>query len=336
MKSIAKIFAVPALLSLVSLALIYRYFGATALFTTALLIILEVTLSFDNAVVNAKVLAKMNALWQKRFLSWGIVIAVFGTRILLPILIVSAVVWVSPLFIATLALVNPAEYGVLLHGAGHAIHAFGGTFLLLIALKYFLDSNKTTHWIRFIEKHLTKWGRIEAIEIMLALAAVGIFSFFVPAEARAVVLIAGIIGVMLFICMQAITSAFSTEAKAGVSQSVALFVYLEILDSSFSLDGVVGAFALTSAIPVIAVGLGIGAYFVRSLTVYMVKKRTLDTLIFLEHGAHWAIFGLAAIMFISLLTEVPEVVTGTIGLGFILASYYTSLNFKKHAPHFEV
>ncbi|MEK9177041.1 MAG: DUF475 domain-containing protein, partial [Patescibacteria group bacterium] len=101
--------------------------------------------------------------------------------------------------------------------------------------------------------------------------------------------------------------------------------------SAFSLDGVVGAFALTSAIPVIAVGLGIGAYFVRSLTIYMVRERTLETLRYLEHGAHWAIFGLAGSMFANLIVEVPELVTGGIGFVFLVAAYYSSLRFRNPA-----
>ena len=134
------------------------------------------------------------------------------------------------------------------------------------------------------------------------------------------------IGIVLFIAMEGITHMFSSTVKkdtvavAGLS----LFIYLNVLDSAFSLDSVVGAFALTGLIPVIVVGLGIGAYFVRSITLFLVEKDTLGSLRYLEHGAHWAIFGLAASMFVSLLIKVPEVVTGSIGLVFVLAAYYSS------------
>ena len=327
-----RFFAIPTAISLLLLGTLYYYFGLAAFFTAALLVVLEVTLSFDNAVVNAKVLAEMSPRWQKRFLTWGIFIAVFVTRLLLPIVIVSVVVWTSPWFITKVALFNPVRYGEMLAGAAPAIHAFGAAFLILVALKYFMDAKKKMHWIHTIEKHLTLWGRIEALEIILTLGIMTAISFFVPAQEQSTILIAGIFGVILFVCMQAITSAFSLETKASVSASLALFLYLEVLDASFSLDGVVGAFALTSAVPVIAVGLGIGAYFVRSLTIYMVKKRTLDALVFLEHGAHWAIFGLAVSMFVSLLTEVPEIITGSIGLIFVVAAYYSSLRFKPLEP----
>lgn len=314
--------------TVVGLVAMYLYGGIAALLTASLLVLLEVTLSFDNAVVNAKVLKKMSAVWQKRFLTWGILIAVFGTRFVLPILIVSIVVWASPWAITLMALFDPVHYGELLHKAGYAIHSFGAAFLIMVALKYFLDEKKEVHWIQVLEKHLTLWGRIEAIEIVLALIVVAGISFIVPVAASATVLVGGITGVILFIVMQGITSAFSVEAKETATQSLALFMYLEVLDAAFSLDGVIGAFALTSSIPIIAVGLGIGAFFVRSLTVYMVRERTLETLKYLEHGAHWAIFGLAVSMFVSLLTEVPEFVTGTIGIVFVLAAYWSSVRLQ--------
>lgn len=329
MQKLLKFFWFSASVTVVGLVAMYFYGGVAALLTAALLVLLEVTLSFDNAVVNARVLKKMNALWQRRFLTWGILIAVFGTRFVLPILIVSLIVWASPWAITLLAIFDPAHYGELLHEAGYAIHAFGAAFLIMVSLKYFLDSQKKVHWIKALEEHLTLWGRIEAIEIVLTLIVIAGISFLVPLDARATVLVSGIFGVILFIIMQGITSAFSIEAKETATQSVALFAYLEVLDAAFSLDGVIGAFALTSSIPIIAVGLGIGAFFVRSLTIYMVREKTLDTLTYLEHGAHWAIFGLAASMFVSLLTEVPELVTGTIGIIFVLAAYWSSVRLQK-------
>ena len=329
MQSILKHFWFSILVTVVGLVALFFYGGTAALFIACLLILLEITLSFDNAVVNARVLQKMTPAWQQRFLTWGILIAVFGTRFVLPIAIVSIVTWASPWVITQMALFDPAQYGHLLEGAKHAIHAFGASFLLLVALKYFLDTKKELHWIQVVEEHLAKWGRIEALEIVIALLAVTGIAFLVPHEEQGTVMIAGVFGIVLFIVMQGITSAFSIEAKETASHSLALFMYLEVLDASFSLDGVIGAFALTSSIPIIAVGLGIGAFFVRSLTIYMVKEKTLDTLKYLEHGAHWAIFGLAISMLVSMLTEVPEAVTGTIGVIFVIAAYYSSLGKKK-------
>jgi hypothetical protein len=331
MQSFIKHFWFSILATLIGLVVLFLYGGWAALFIAILLFLLEITLSFDNAVVNARVLQKMTPQWQQRFLTWGILIAVFGTRFVLPIVIVSIITFTNPWAITQMALFDTEQYGHLIEGAKHAIHAFGATFLLLVALKYFLDNNKKLHWLQWVEEHLSKWGRIEAIEIVLALLAVTGIAFLVPHEEQGTVMIAGVFGVVLFIVMQGITSAFSIETKETASHSLALFAYLEVLDASFSLDGVIGAFALTSNIAIIAVGLGIGAFFVRSLTIYMVHERTLDTLKYLEHGAHWAIFGLAISMLVSMLTDVPELVTGSIGVLFVVAAYYSSLGNKKKA-----
>jgi hypothetical protein len=327
MQKLLSFFWVSIAIAVVSLGAVFWYGGVEWFLTAALLAVLEITLSFDNAVVNARVLRKMNAAWQKRFLTWGILIAVVVTRLILPILIVSIVVWASPWAIATFALFDPVQYGNLLAGAQGAIHAFGAAFLILVSLKYFFDTGKKVHWIHSIEKRLASWGRVESIEIALALTVMGVISFLVPAAEAATVLIAGMVGVVIFVAMEGITSAFSIESDLA-SKGLALFIYLNVLDSAFSLDSVVGAFALTNAIPVIVVGLGIGAYFVRSLTVYMVREHTLDALKYLEHGAHWAIFGLAASMFVSLVAEVPEIITGSIGIVFVVAAYWSSIRLR--------
>ncbi len=307
--------------------------GLEALFVATLLVLLEITLSFDNAVVNARVLVNMSEKWQRRFMTWGILFAVFGTRVLLPILIVSVSVWASPWFIIKLVAFSPAEYGHLLEQSGHAIHSFGATFLLLVALKYFFDEAKTVHWIEAIERRLTRFSDIEAAEIGIALITILTFSFLVSNEERGAVLVAGIVGTLVFIMMEGIIGYFSNKQKrmavAGLaSQGLALFIYLEVLDAAFSLDSVVGAFALTTSIPVIIIGLGIGAYFVRSFTIFFVRRKTLQSLQYLEHGAHWAILGLSLSMFASLILEVPEVITGSIGAVFVIAAYYSSVKIR--------
>jgi hypothetical protein len=289
-----------------------------------ILSILEITLSFDNAVVNAKVLERMSAKWKHRFLTWGIFLAVFGTRFVLPIVIVSVALWTSPIFITKLALTNPAEYGHLLESVHSSITAFGAVFLFMVALKYFFNKAKKTHWIKFIEAHLVKWGRIEAIEIVLTLILLTVLSFLTPFD-QVSVLVAGIVGLILFIFMEGVAGSLSIETDDIALGGGMLFLYLEILDTAFSLDGVVGAFALTSNLLIIVVGLGIGAFFVRSITLYFVKKKTLTELVYLEHGAHWAILGLAISMFVGLVTHVPEVVTGLVGLCFVLLSYRSSV-----------
>ncbi|HYE23373.1 MAG TPA: DUF475 domain-containing protein [Candidatus Paceibacterota bacterium] len=330
MSQLIKTFLVPTLISFAVLIGIFFWGGWGAFALAVLLTILEVTLSFDNAVINAKILKQMDEKWQKRFLTWGILVAVFGTRLVLPILIVAASVAMSPWAIAKLAAFDPETYGHLLEGAHVAIAAFGGTFLLMVALKYFFDDAKSVHWIRSVERHLARWGRIEAIEIGLALLLLLGISFF--AGNAGTILSAGTIGIVLFILMQGIANSFSFEAeKAVVAGSAALFLYLNVLDAAFSLDGVIGAFAITSSLPVIVAGLGIGAYYVRSLTIYFVRQKTLDTLVYLEHGAHWAILGLAGAMLVSLFYHVPEAITGLVGLVFVGLAAWSSVRQMRKA-----
>lgn len=317
------------LISIAAFALVGYYAGLSALFLVVILSILEVTLSFDNAVVNAKVLARMTPVWQKRFLTWGILLSVFGTRFVLPILIVSVAVWASPWFITKLAFEDPTAYGALLDSVHGSITAFGGVFLLMVSLKYFFDKAKELHWIEQIERHLVRWGRIEAIEIALALLLLTTLSFYTNFDQSAV-LVSGIVGLMLFILMEGISGSLSVESSDVAAGGLTLFIYLNILDSAFSLDGVVGAFALTNNLIIIVTGLGIGAYFVRSLTLYFVKQNTLTELVYLEHGAHWAILGLSVAMLANLVVHVPEVITGLIGLCFVTLSYFSSRR-AKHA-----
>ncbi|OGC88777.1 hypothetical protein A2419_03425 [Candidatus Adlerbacteria bacterium RIFOXYC1_FULL_48_26] len=318
-----KFFIAPITVSVIALAIVGWWGGLGAFLLATMLAVLEVTLSFDNAVVNAKVLKEMSAVWQRRFLTWGILLSVVGTRLILPIIIVSIVAFMSPFAITMLAFTDPAEYTRLLLGADGSIKAFGGAFLLMVALKFFVDAGKTVHWIAAIEKRIAKWGNIEAIEAALVMLVLVVLSFF-SHDSAATILRSGIVGIVLFTVTEGVANGLNIESKHVVRSGGVLFLYLNLLDTAFSLDGVIGAFALTTSLPIIVVGLGIGAYFVRSLTVYLVRAKTLDTLIYLEHGAHWAILGLAGAMFAGLVVHVPEIFTASIGIAFILLSYYSS------------
>ncbi len=317
------LFIPPVLVSIIALTAVWWWAGTGAFFLASMLAILEITLSFDNAVVNAKILEEMSPIWQRRFLTWGILVSVFGTRLILPVLIVSAVAFVSPAIITTLAFSDPAAYSQLLSGADTAIKAFGGAFLLMVSLKFFFNVGKKVHWFALIERHLVRWGRVEAIEIALALCVLLAVSYL-GHDDPSIILRTGLIGIILFTLTEGIAHGLNVESTSALRPGLLLFVYLNVLDAAFSLDGVVGAFALTSALPIIVAGLGIGAYFVRSMTVYLVRTKTLAGLPYLEHGAHWAVFGLALAMLLGLIIHIPQVITATIGLGFISLAYLSS------------
>lgn len=320
------VFVIPGIVSTFVFAFAYLWGGFPALFLVVLLAILETTLSFDNAVVNAKVLARMDEQWQRRFLVWGIPVAVFGTRFVLPILIVAAAAALSPIAVAQLAIFDATAYGERLGDAHTAIAAFGSAFLFLVSLKYFLNEHKTVHWIGALERRLSRWGGIEAIEIALVLVALLACAYFASHEA-ATILFAGVLGVVLFIVIEGIAQAFEMEEASAAG--AALFIYLNVLDSAFSLDGVVGAFAITNSLPIIIGGLGIGALFVRSFTVALVRAKTLESLPYLEHGAHYAIFGLAIAMLVGIFVHVPETITGLVGLVFVGLAYWSSRREQK-------
>lgn len=313
--------------------------GIKDIFIVLVLSILEVSLSFDNAVINATKLQKMAHKWCNIFLTWGILIAVFGMRLLFPIAVVSVFANIGFLQTLNITFNDVDTYTKYLHQANPMILTFGGSFLLMLFLHYFFNTKKETHWIKIIEEKLSAFGHIKGIETVLTLLALFVTQNFAPAEIRLSLLYAGLAGIILYILIDGISSFMELKAETRIHDGVIKqtfkaglisFLYLELIDASFSLDGVLGAFALSKDIIIIMIGLGIGAMFVRSFTVMLVEKQTLKQLIYLEHGAHWAIGALAAIMFISTIHEVPEVVTGLIGLLFIVAAYISSLKINKN------
>ena len=331
-----KFFRLSIIVSIVALVLSYAWAGIGGFFTCSLLILMEIGFSFDNAVVNASVLKHMNEKWQKRFLTWGILICVFGMYYLMPIAIVSIATGIGIIEVTQMALNDQESYTHHLESAHTAIAAFGGMFLLMVFLKFMFDQGKEVHWINVIETKLAKLGKLESIEIVLALSFLLILEQFLPPDMAMQEMSAGVFGVVLYVAVKAITSLFVGEEAGnmvtGMSGAMG-FVYLNFLDASFSLDAVVGGFAISHDIVIIMLGLSAGAMFVRSITVYLVRKGTLDHYIFLEHGAHYGIGALAIIMLVSIVTPVSEVITGLIGITFILLALWSSVKHRNKELH---
>ena len=307
-------------------------------FIALVLGILEISLSFDNAVVNAMKLEKMSHQWRHRFLTWGIVIAVFGMRFLFPILVVSIFAKLKMIEVVKIAITDADKYAYYLHETHDPIVTFGGMFLIMLFLNYFFDNKKEIHWIRPIENWLAHLDHMKGIEILISLVALLGTQYIVPNAEKVSVMVAGIAGIIIYLAIDGFThylekreqirlNKYATEA-AGCTGLIS-FIYLELIDASFSLDGVLGAFAVSKDIIVISIGLAIGAMFVRSLTIMLVEKKTLKQFLYLEHGAHWAIGALAVLMLISTVKDLPEVVTGGIGLAFIIASLISSIMHNK-------
>ena len=302
------------------------------LWICAVLAVLEVSLSLDNAAVNASVLKDMDPVWQRRFLTWGILIAVFGMRIVFPILIVAIAASLGPIDAVVLAIDRPDEYARIMGDAHVGLMGFGGAFLGMVGLGYFFDADKDVHWIGALERALQRLGSLKAIELGFMLLGIWFVSSLLPLEDSHTFLVAGLSGLVCFIAVDMLGHAMEASDEvtgAVVKSGLASFLYLEVLDASFSFDGVIGAFALSTNLFVIAIGLGIGAMFVRSMTIYLVDRGTMSEYRFLENGAFWAIIALAAIMFTSVTYHVPEVVTGLIGAVLIGLAFWSSVRWNR-------
>lgn len=351
-----KTFRLSIIVSVIALLVAFFYGGWAALFTVFLLGIMEVSLSADNAVVSARIVAKLSQKWQTIFLTVGIFVAVFAVRFGAPILIVSSVTGLSAADALSLAMEKGSveqegTYAYIMHHEHPSIAAFGGLFLLLITLN-FLFEEKEHYWLSWVEKPLAKIGAIAGAPIIVSLAVlVGILAFTQNLK----VVGAGLAGILTYLVIDAIGGYFEAREEAAAEHDEELaekiategsskgaiiglagkaaffsFLYLEVLDASFSLDGVVAAFSVTSDPILIGLGLGfIGALFVRSTTIFLVKKGTLDDYVYLDHGAHWAIGSLAVLLFISMATPIPELVTGTVSVLILIAALIASIQRNK-------
>jgi len=339
------------------------FWGWEGFAVVAILSVLEISLSFDNAVVNAGVLKKMNEFWQKIFLTIGILIAVFGMRLVFPVVIVAITAKVGPIEAVELAMKDPEQYEMLVTDAHPSIAAFGGMFLLMIFLN-FIFSEKDHYWFGRFERPLARLGKVDGLAVCIALIVLLVSAATIATEAAqhggsvvdksATVMLAGIAGLITYLVVGGLSGHFEHKLeeeeereeeaeeearKAGKAPTMVglagkaaffMFLYLEVLDASFSFDGVIGAFAITNHIFWMALGLGIGAMYVRSLTVYLVREGTLDDYVYLEHGAHYAIGALAALLLITIKWHVSEVITGLIGVGLIGWSFWSSLRRNRH------
>lgn len=348
-----RVFALSFIVAAASLVVAMLYGGPEALVLVAALGILEVSLSFDNAVVNASVLQRMSPFWQRIFLTIGMVIAVFGMRLVFPLLVVGIGAHLDPLNALQLALNPPPDgaaffpdgrpsYETLLNDANPKIATFGGMFLLLLFLNYVCTPREIT-WLSWLERPLARIGRFSTFTVVIALIALVLTAGFLAPNSRAdVVMVSGALGMATYFLVDGLGAHFENDSLTeGPSKTALLtgkaaffgFIYLEVLDASFSFDGVIGAFAISADPIIIALGLGlIGAMFVRSITVYLVRRGTLSEYIYLEHGAHWAIGALAAVLLISTGYHLDEMITGLVGVAIIGAAYLSSVVHNKRHP----
>ena len=356
-----KTFRIPLSVTVIAIIASFILGGPEVGLIVVLLTILEISISFDNAIVNAHILKRMNEKWQQIFLTWGILIAVFGMRLVFPIVIVAAAAGLSIPDVLDQAFNEQELYAKNLEEANATIAAFGGMFLLMVFLNFFFDSDKEGHWLPPIERPIAGVGSITSITPAIASAALLVLATFVSPEMKEDVLYAGLAGLVVYLVVSGVAErlepdddedeeeeeaaaaapptdygtgpsgaqAAAAAAAATAKGGLAYFLYLEVLDATFSFDGVIGAFAISKDIIVIAVGLGLGALYIRTLTVYLVRQGTLAKYRYLEHGAHYAIGVLAVLLFISAEVHVPEAITGTIGALLILGAFFSSVRANR-------
>ncbi|PWI43175.1 DUF475 domain-containing protein [Streptomyces sp. ICBB 8177] len=364
-------------ITVIGLAFAGLVWGWSGLAVVAILSVLEISLSFDNAVINAGILRKLNAFWQRIFLTVGVLIAVFGMRLVFPVAIVAITAKINPVDAVKVAVNDPDRYQHLVTNAHPAIAAFGGVFLLMIFLDFILEEREIA-WLAWLERPLAKLGKLDMLSVVVALVALLVAAMTVATavplhgghgtvDKTATVLLAGVAGMVAYLVVGGISGFFeeqledeeegeegeqadgeeaSGETAGGAAGGVAvnsaqksgtsalglvgkaaffMFLYLEVIDASFSFDGVIGAFAITNQIFQMALGLGIGALYIRSLTVFLVRKGTLDDYVYLEHGAHYAIGALAVILLVTIKYEINDVITGLVGVVLIGAAYLSSV-----------
>ncbi len=190
----------------------------------------------------------------------------------------------------------------------------------------FIFQDKKIRWLKPIEAVFIKMGRLQSLSVIVALIALLTASQLSHGQEKNQFITSGLIGLLAYLIIHSLDKLFNSDSidrkvKEGVKQTFKAgllgFIYLEIIDASFSLDGVIGAFAITQDIILIAVGLGIGALFVRSITIHMIRKDVMGKYQYLDHGAHYAIGVLAVIMLSSIKYDVPEVIVGMTGITLI-------------------
>jgi hypothetical protein len=256
------------------------------------LCLFETITSIDNAIINAEVLSTMKERARRWFLIWGLLIAVFAIRGLLPWVIV----WMStpalgPVGALTATFSSDPLVIAAIGQSAPTLLIGGGTFLLFLFL----------HWLFLEEKHFGLRG-----EEYIASKGVWFFAVVSIILAALVWFALGRNPLMAFGAVVGSTAFFivhgfrqnAQEAERnllhGGMSDVSKIFYLEVIDATFSIDGVIGAFAFTLSVPLILIGNGLGAFVVRELTIRNIEK--IRTYRFLKNGAMYSIFCLGIIM----------------------------------------
>ncbi len=265
------------------------------------LAVFEIVNSVDNAIINAHVLKSMSPKWRKIFLFWGLIFAVFVIRGVLPFLIVWLTVPGISFGEVFAALFSGAPEVADAVNEGKPLILMGaGVFLLLLYLHWLFLEEKTPLFAtdKLVKPHFGIW--------FFACAAILLVALLYFARGNPILMLSAAIGNAMFFILYGFREQAEKESQYLVAGHAGMgdfskLLYLEVLDASFSFDGVLGAFAFTTDVLLILIGNGIGALVVRELTVKSIDK--VARYKFLKNGAMTSIGFLGAIIIFESFSE---------------------------------
>ncbi|MFA5112887.1 MAG: DUF475 domain-containing protein [Candidatus Margulisiibacteriota bacterium] len=287
----------------------------SALLVIAGLCLFEIISSIDNAIINAEVLTTMGQKARRWFLIWGILIAVFVIRGFLPWLIVWSVnPALGPLGALTASFSSDPAVVAAVESSAPILLAGGGIFLIFLFLHWLFLEDKN-FGLPKTEKFFLRQGVWFYAVVSLMLTLVSWFAL----QRDAMMAFGAIVGSTAFF----ITHGFKQNAEENEKKllgsnysDISKIFYLEIIDATFSIDGVLGAFAFTLSIPLILIGNGLGAIVVRQLTITGISQ--IRKYLYLKNGAMYSIVALGIIMLLRAFGfQLPEWLSPVITFGII-------------------
>ncbi len=281
------------------------------------LVLFEVITSIDNAVINAEVLSTMQAKARKWFLFWGLFFAVFVIRGLLP----WAIVWASlpslgPIGALTATFSSDPKVVEAVEKAAPVLLIGGGTFLLFLFFHWLFAEPKNygLRGERFFHRQSVWFYAV----VSILLSAIIWFAL----KTHPLMAFGAVVGSTAFFITHGFKSNAEAEEKRLMQKGrsdISKIFYLEVIDATFSIDGVLGAFAFTLSVPLILLGNGIGAVVLRQLTVSNIER--IKQYKYLKNGAMYAILFLGMIMILnSFGFHIPEIITPVIT--FVIVGYF--------------
>lgn len=290
------------------------------------LCLFEIICSIDNAIINAEVLGTMQVRFRRWFLLWGILFAVFVVRGLLPLLLV----WFSApdlspwevftaMFSESTAIRDAIELSTPLLLTG------GGVFLIFLFLHWLFLEEK--HFGLIGERYISSKGVWFYALVSLLLTLIVWFAL----QINPMMALSAVIGSTAFFIVHGFRqNAESQEQKllGGNMSDISKILYLEVIDATFSIDGVVGAFAFTLSVPLILIGNALGAIAVRQLTISNIDR--IRRYIYLKNGAMYSIFFLGFIMLLeSFGFDIPSWVSPVMTFGIVGYFFIRSVSFSR-------